>query len=136
LKGRLAAELTHDLRRVALAQTARRQRHYQDLRRHLETVDLRRRLGGVAASLDRAQRGLRDAAIRALAAAEARLGATAARLDTLSPMAVLGRGYAVCWNGDKTAIVRDAAAIGIGDAVRVTLARGELACRVETKAAD
>ena len=32
----------------------------------------------------------------------------AARLDGLSPLAVLGRGYAVCWDGDRTRIVRDA----------------------------
>jgi len=59
--------------------------------------------------------------------------AAAARLDTLSPLAVLGRGYAVCWNEDKTAIVRSAAAVNPGDAVRVTLAEGELACRVENR---
>jgi exodeoxyribonuclease VII large subunit len=136
LKGRLAAELTHDLRRLALAQTARRERRYQELRRHLETVDLRRRLGAVGGGLDRAHRGLHAAIVRTVAAVDARFRATAARLDSLSPMAVLGRGYAVCWNGEKTAIIRNAAAVGVGDAVRVTLGRGELACRVEDKAAD
>jgi len=43
---------------------------------------------------------------------------------------VLGRGYAVCWNGDRTAIVRDAGTVKGGDRVRVTLARGELDCEV------
>jgi exodeoxyribonuclease VII large subunit len=63
-------------------------------------------------------------------ASGARLGAVAARLDSLSPLAVLGRGYAVCWNSDGTAIVRDATSVQPGDAVRVTLERGELDCRV------
>jgi len=45
----------------------------------------------------------------------------AARLDTLSPLAVLGRGYAVCWDGARQQIVREAAAVNDGDAVRVTL---------------
>ena len=56
--------------------------------------------------------------------------AAAARLDSLSPLAVLGRGYAVCWNADRTRIVRDAATVAPGDQVTVTLNRGELRCHV------
>jgi exodeoxyribonuclease VII large subunit len=56
----------------------------------------------------------------------ARLGTLAARLETLSPLAVLGRGYAVCWDADGRTIVRDAAAVRPGEAIRVVLARGEL----------
>jgi exonuclease VII large subunit len=37
----------------------------------------------------------------------------------------------VCWNADKTAIVRSAASVETGDTVRVTLASGEIGCRVE-----
>ncbi|HET9371041.1 MAG TPA: exodeoxyribonuclease VII large subunit, partial [Vicinamibacterales bacterium] len=54
-------------------------------------------------------------------------------LDALSPLAVLGRGYAVCWNEARTSIIRSAAAVAPGDRVRVTLAEGELACRVDTR---
>jgi exonuclease VII large subunit len=43
---------------------------------------------------------------------------------------VLARGYAVCWNGDRTAVIRDASSVAVGDAVTVTLARGELSCEV------
>ena len=39
----------------------------------------------------------------------------AARLESLSPLAVLGRGYAVCWNADRTAIIREASATKAGD---------------------
>ena len=63
-------------------------------------------------------------------AAEATLGTLAARLDALSPLAVLGRGYAVCWNADRTHAIRDATAAAPGDRVRVTLAKGELDCEV------
>jgi exodeoxyribonuclease VII large subunit len=52
-------------------------------------------------------------------------------LHALSPLAVLGRGYAVCWNDEKTSIIRSEQAVRDGDAVRVTLADGELRCRVQ-----
>jgi exodeoxyribonuclease VII large subunit len=74
---------------------------------------------------------LRSASARRRHDAHARLGTLAARLDTLSPLAVLGRGYAVCWNEDHTAIIRDAAAVSAGDRVHVTLERGELDCTVD-----
>ena len=53
-----------------------------------------------------------------------------ARLESLSPLAVLGRGYAVCWNEDRTRIIRDASAVESGERVRVTLEHGELECEV------
>jgi exonuclease VII large subunit len=43
---------------------------------------------------------------------------------------VLGRGYAVCWDGARARIIRRAADVSIGDAVRVTLGEGEIACDV------
>ena len=56
----------------------------------------------------------------------------AGRLESLSPLAVLGRGYAVCWNDDRTAIIRTAATVTAGDRVHVTLHDGELNCVVES----
>ena len=69
-------------------------------------------------------------AVRKLAK-ESRTRELVAQLNTLSPLAVLGRGYAVCWNESRTSIIRSAGATTPGDTVRVTLADGELACRVE-----
>jgi exodeoxyribonuclease VII large subunit len=73
---------------------------------------------------------LANGVVRRRERAAAALGAVAGRLETLSPLAVLGRGYAVCWNADRTAVLRDAAQTSPGDRVRVTLARGELDCEV------
>ena len=130
MRGRHAGDLAHELRRAIRAYMASRERTSQSLRLALETFDLRRRLGRVRARLVAADGGLAGASARSRHHADRRLREAAARLDALSPLAVLGRGYAVCWNADRTAVIRDARALTPGDQVRVTLARGELECHV------
>jgi exodeoxyribonuclease VII large subunit len=130
VRGRHAAELTHELRRAMGARMASRERAVQRLRLMLETFDLRRRLGTLRTRLATADGRLGAALSRRRHACETRTRDAAARLDSLSPLAVLGRGYAVCWNADRTRIVRDAASVAPGDEVRVTLNRGELRCEV------
>jgi exodeoxyribonuclease VII large subunit len=133
MRGRHVAELTHRLGRAGRAQVARRARRLQDMRLGLETHDLRRRLGAVRSKLARAQAALTAAVVRTHHRADARLRTQAARLDSLSPLAVLGRGYAVCWDGTRTHVIRDAGSVEPGDEVRVTLRSGELECRVTKK---
>ena len=100
------------------------------LRLQLEQYDLRRRLGGVRARLIGVDGALRAAAMLRHHAAEARMQNCAARLDSLSPLGVLGRGYAVVWDESRTRIVRRASEVKQGDGVRVTLSQGELRCQV------
>jgi exodeoxyribonuclease VII large subunit len=130
LRGRHVAELLLDLQRTGRDGLARRQRAFQALRLRLEALDLRRSFGRIHARLSQVDARLQAAAVRKYHAAAARLGSLGARLDTLSPLAVLGRGYAVCWDGDRQKILREAAEVDDGDAVRVTLHRGELRCVV------
>jgi len=99
----------------------------------LEKFDPRKRFGVIRGRLERVHGRLRSSVDRRRHAADTRFRATAARLDSLSPLAVLGRGYAVCWNADRTRIIRDASAVERGDQVRVRLERGELDCLVEGK---
>ena len=136
MRGRHASELAHELRRALAAHLARRERGYQALRLTLETFDVRRRLGALRARLVAGDGRLLSAVARRQHQAHARLVTAAARLDSLSPLAVLGRGYAVAWNADRTAIIRDAATVTPGDRVNVTLERGELECSVITNHRD
>ena len=131
LRGRHVAELTHQLGRAGRASLSRRHRRHQELRLALESHDLRRRLGGVRSRLERAASALRAAAVRTCHRADARLRTQAGRLHGLSPLAVLGRGYAVCWDAERTRVIRQATTVSPGDPVRVTLHEGELDCRVE-----
>jgi len=62
-----------------------------------------------------------------------RLGGDAARLNALSPLAVLDRGYSITHRLADERIVKTAAALEIGDRVRVTFAQGKALCRVEEK---
>jgi exodeoxyribonuclease VII large subunit len=132
MRGRHAAELTHQLRRVAAANIARRERAYRLLRQRLESRDLRRRLSDIRARLGLANGRLTAAAGTARHRAHSRLTSLAGRLENLSPLAVLARGYAVCWNEDRTAIVRSARAVAPGDRVHVTLHEGEIHCEVRS----
>jgi exodeoxyribonuclease VII large subunit len=130
MRGRHVAELTHELGRAMRASVSRRERRYQHLRLALETFDLRRRLAGVRTRLVSGEGKLTAVMDRRRHAFQSQLGAVAAKLESLSPLAVLARGYAVCWNGDRTAVIRDASTVAVGDRVTVTVQRGELSCAV------
>jgi exodeoxyribonuclease VII large subunit len=132
MKGRHAAELTHALARAARAAVAARQRRVHHLQRQLDTFGVDRRLAAVRARLVAVDQRLRTSMTRRRHRADLQLRTCAGRLDTLSPLAVLGRGYAVAWNADKTRVLRDASSVPRGERVRVTLARGELDCEVRS----
>jgi len=55
------------------------------------------------------------------------------RLEALSPLAVLHRGYTIVHKLPEETIVKDANSLGLGDRVRVTFAQGKSICRVEEK---
>jgi len=61
----------------------------------------------------------------------ARFEIAVGKIDALSPLAILQRGFALCRDA-KGALVKKAADVAKGDRVRVTLASGELDCRVES----
>ena len=136
LRGRHLAEVESDLGRTAHASIARRQRAFQALQLRLESLSLKRHLGRVQTRMTQADAALRAAILRGGNRARARLGTAAASLDAMSPLAVLGRGYAVCWDATKQTILRDAAAVVDGASVRVTLHRGELDCTVRGRSMD
>ncbi len=60
------------------------------------------------------------------------LGLAAAQLEELSPLKILGRGYAVCYDESGREVVRAATDVAVGDRVRVKVASGSLGCLVES----
>jgi len=72
-----------------------------------------------------------EAAARArLDEARGRLAVAAAALDAMSPLAVLGRGYALATDA-RGRVLRTSRGVSAGEGVRVRLAEGALRCRVE-----
>jgi exodeoxyribonuclease VII large subunit len=131
MRGRDCGELSHALARAVGATLALRARAAQQMRRRLETCDVGRRLNLIRVRLIGADGRLERAVVARHHRATGALRESASRLGALSPLGVLGRGYSVCWNADRTAVLRDAADTRPGDQVRVTLARGELRCEVK-----
>lgn len=73
------------------------------------------------------------AAMRTLhSAQERRFGAAAASLDALSPLKVLGRGYALAQQEDGT-VLRSAEQAEPGDKIHLRLAQGSLLCQVKER---
>jgi exodeoxyribonuclease VII large subunit len=130
LRGRYCAETTHALRHAARDAVIRRMREHEQFRRQLEQFDLRTRLGGVRARLVRTHAALQAAALHGQHRLRSRLHTCAARLESLSPLAVLGRGYAVVWDDSRTRVIRRSTELAKGDAIRITLSEGELTCEV------
>jgi len=64
---------------------------------------------------------------------EGELRALAGKLESLSPLAILGRGYSITRLLPDLRVVKDAASVRPGEAVSILLHRGSLACRVEER---
>jgi exodeoxyribonuclease VII large subunit len=111
-------------------------RHYERCRTRLDSQLRRPALARPLTGLRQRQQAV-DMATRALSQAGSRLidngakslASLGGRLQALSPLATLARGYAVCQLADGS-VVKDADRLHDGDAVKLTLARGAATCRV------
>jgi exodeoxyribonuclease VII large subunit len=131
MRDRDSQRLAWRLRQTAAGRLARARLRFDALRRRLERRDVRRVAADLEKRLLTADARMGEAVRMQRLASASRARELAGRLDALSPLAVLSRGYAVCWDASRTSIIRSARAVGPGDGVRVTLADGEIACRVE-----
>jgi exodeoxyribonuclease VII large subunit len=126
MHGRRLDDLTHELRHALRARQATSATALQHWSRRLAASDLRVRAAAARARIA-AARGRLDIAVSTRRHARVRhLGELAARLDSLSPLAVLGRGYALCWDAERDVLLRDADGVSPGVRIRVRLARGSL----------
>ena len=130
----IAAQLKHYQTRMTGAvrsQTAWGRSRLENLARHrafrspLDRVrDLARRIDELELRAGRAIRGQWRTARRAVEGA-------AARLEALSPLAILARGYSLTHRAVDGRLIRDAAELAPGDGLRTRFARGQVVSRVE-----
>jgi exodeoxyribonuclease VII large subunit len=113
----MRASLRHAAHRVELAGRDLRAQNPVARTRHD-----RRRLDDLAGRLDRAL-------ARGLDGRRHRVASVGGRLNSLSPLAVLGRGYSLTLTASGE-IVRSAKQVAVGDEVGVMLDEGRLAARV------
>lgn len=98
--------------------------------RRLHACHPRARLERGRADLDVLQRRLTELVTRRTERHRAELGQLGGRLDALSPLRVLDRGYSLVRRADSGRILRDADDVSPGDALAIRLAKGELSAVV------
>ena len=131
VRGRHVSELAGALRQRMGQSLARRSRRHDLVRRSLDQFDPRHRLAAVRTRLVSRDGHLHAAVRWRLSMMQGRWGTLAARIEGLSPLAVLGRGYSVTWDASRTRIIRDASTLKPGDRVAVTVERGSFDATVE-----
>jgi exodeoxyribonuclease VII large subunit len=109
------------------------------LRRRVEMLGSKRVLqDGTAYLQDQAmrlahlQQRLGDVAQVQLQRKGQKFAALTASLDAMSPLKVLGRGYAMAVN-ENGAVIRTSADAAVGERIRVKLGQGALACTVDAR---
>src|SRR5215470_17452357 len=122
------AALLGALERRPARDAARLARATQVLQDFSRVVELPRR----TESLARSRELLKERMGRSLARRGERLRADSQKLDLLSPLAVLGRGYAVAYREGSQRALRSASSVRIGDRLRVRLHEGEIGAVVRS----
>jgi exodeoxyribonuclease VII large subunit len=116
---------------VASARIAEQRRSVRELRLRLRSPDAMVREMRLRTS--RLGNNLLHGAASALEARRRQLGALAGRLDALSPLKVLDRGYAVVINKTDLRAVLDAATVRFDDELDIRLAKGRLSARATSR---
>jgi exodeoxyribonuclease VII large subunit len=116
-------DLTHRLAEIERAQLQQFRRRLDFSAGRIHQYDLRRTLGAIRRDVDLRSAAVHSATRQVLALKHVHLDALTARLDTLSPVKVLERGYAVVFDQAGNA-VKDSSQVSPGEQVRARFHRG------------
>ncbi len=105
----------------------------QEIERGLSLQHPRARYKDAAYELEKMDSSLARAVRARLDLEVTRLEQGVGRLDALSPLATLSRGYSIARRPDTGMIISDSAQAGIGDLLELLLSRGRLECEVRGK---
>jgi exodeoxyribonuclease VII large subunit len=124
-------ELEFRLRRAAAAAVQKKQQRLQHGQARLQQHNPKQRLTALASHAGHLQRRLQAAMARGLQARQQELARLGHALQTVSPLATLGRGYAIAYRQRDRKILRNARDIAPGERLEVRLAEGSLIGTVE-----
>lgn len=124
-------DLRHRLERRGEAAMALRRERQKQLAHTLLLLNPRRTLQRRREMNSNLSQRLRERFLYRLAGHRQKLEALAGKLESLSPLAILSRGYSICRLLPSGEIIREAAGLRTGETLEVTLHRGEVVCRVE-----
>jgi exodeoxyribonuclease VII large subunit len=123
-------ELEQRLVRLVRNGLAERRHTLVQLASHLRQHSPAVRVAAARGRLDIANKTLGALLHRRLAVLDSRVRLAAGKLNTVSPLATLQRGYAIVTNADGT-VITDSTSVSKGDVVQARLSRGTLQARVE-----
>lgn len=135
MRGQRIDEITMRARSVLERRLGAQSKRLDETTRRLEAQRMDQKVAKASTILTGLRGRLDAAELSARTRAERRLSKVAAKLEALSPLSVLGRGYSLTWTAQGK-LLRRAADVSAGDAVQVELHEGRLDCRVEAAIED
>jgi exodeoxyribonuclease VII large subunit len=119
----------HSMERLLRARIRGRRMQLRSVAERLREADVRRALAMRASQLARLRARLERAAASIIPREREKLSVAARGLDSLSPLAVLARGYAIAFN-ERREVIKRAADVRPGDKLGVRVHVGEIVCTV------
>ena len=131
-QARRLQQLSATLHRAVTRQFESRALRLDALSRRLSAERPERRLAAQGDRVDSARRALRRLALDAIRARRQRLSGLARTLHAISPLEVIGRGYAVLTVTGSETVVSSVGQVSAGDRIDARLKDGSLHCTVDS----
>jgi exodeoxyribonuclease VII large subunit len=128
-------DLTYRLERSERQALEQMRRKWETVAAAVRHYDLRRVLAGIRAGLEAGTAALAAAMRNQLLQNKVRVERMGRALETLSPLAILERGYALVFNSSGN-LIKDAGQVMVGEEISARLARGEIRATVKKKRED
>src|SRR6266852_3324856 len=125
-------DLLYRLERAERQMSEQHRRRWERAAAAVRHYDVRRMLAGIRQQLEARVAAIAGATHNVLLQRRGRLEQLSGRLDALSPMAILERGYALVFDASGK-LVKDAAQVQVGEEISARLARGEIAAVVKKR---
>jgi exodeoxyribonuclease VII large subunit len=123
-------DLTYRLERGERQKLEQMRRKWETVAAAVRHYDARRMLAGVRVELEAGTAALAAAMRNQLLLNKVRLERMGRALETLSPLAILERGYALVFDNSGT-LVKDAEQVKVGEEISARVARGEIRATVK-----